>query len=548
MECGKVNQARRYMCMTVVMAIIITGITISGMMAYATNEINNDEDSVALIEIPTASPAMGTTPAPSIGPAAISEPDAIVAPQPSSGSDTKAKPQPSPSEKAKPTASPTPVPEEDETTEDDGDDIAPRATARPKKPDKFELTSTVKKEDFANIPGKTNIGLCVYAYKAVENKWGYARGTVGETLTESLLSLLAKKNPVYYTPEKVETSHRWLGHQVADCSGLIRGYLYEKERGYSVSWREFGYVRFLNSDAYALNSSKTETNVMDAMPDLPGIILHRSGHVGIYVGNNMVIQAQSAKQGVTLSEFKAKDWWTWAYVPCIEYITEGVYNVGTHMISIGDSDDGWVTKDDGNLYFYDEDGNPCTGIRGIGLKEYYFDTLGVCVGEIDDKGIITVNERKYVYTNDDPLRGWQTYNGSLHYFDIDDGHMYFGGAYEIDGKSYLFDNDGAIITLKGYVYLNKTIYYSDEEGHPVKGYVNGILYGEDYTPYQGFLDNGGLKYYYEDGVPLNDGFLCVDGAWYYAQSNGTLKVGVFEHGNRNYIFDDDGQLLCAGGT
>ena len=287
---------------------------------------------------------------------------------------------------------------------------------------------------------------------------------------------------------------------------------------------------------------------MDAMPDLPGIILHRSGHVGIYVGNNMVIQAQSAKQGVTLSEFKAKDWWTWAYVPCIEYITEGVYNVGTHMISIGDSDDGWVTKDDGNLYFYDEDGNPCTGIRGIGLKEYYFDTLGVCVGEIDDKGIITVNERKYVYANDDPLRGWQTYNGSLHYFDIDDGHMYFGGAYEIDGKSYLFDNDGAIITLKGYVYLNKTIYYSDEEGHPVKGYVNGILYGEDYTPYQGFLDNGGLKYYYEDGVPLNDGFLCVDGAWYYAQSDGTLKVGVFEHGNRNYIFDDDGQLLCAGGT
>lgn len=62
----------------------------------------------------------------------------------------------------------------------------------------------------------------------MENKWGYARGTVGETLTESLLSLLAKKNPVYYTPEKVETSRRWLGHQVADCSGLIRGYLYEK--------------------------------------------------------------------------------------------------------------------------------------------------------------------------------------------------------------------------------------------------------------------------------------------------------------------------------
>lgn len=102
MECGKVNQARRYMCMTVVMAIIITGITISGMMAYATNEINNDEDSVALIEIPTASPAMGTTPAPSIGPAASSEPDAIIAPQPSSGSDTKAKTQPSPSEKQNP--------------------------------------------------------------------------------------------------------------------------------------------------------------------------------------------------------------------------------------------------------------------------------------------------------------------------------------------------------------------------------------------------------------------------------------------------------------
>ena len=106
------------------------------------------------------------------------------------------------------------------------------------------------------------------------------------------------------------------------------------------------------------------------------------------------------------------------------------------------------------------------------------------------------------------------------------------GMAEIDGKMYVFDEDGHL--ERGWQDPE------DEKGNEVsaKYYVN-----PDGTIAQGWTKINDYTYYFnEDGTPYS-GWLTENGKRYYIKKNGQIMTGVSKIDGQYYTFRDDGSII-----
>ena len=61
------------------------------------------------------------------------------------------------------------------------------------------------------------------------------------------------------------------------------------------------------------------------MPEMPGILVFKKGHVGVYVGNKKVIEARGFNYGVVETSLGKRGWTQWVKCPWIQYPKEGNY-------------------------------------------------------------------------------------------------------------------------------------------------------------------------------------------------------------------------------
>ena len=127
-----------------------------------------------------------------------------------------------------------------------------------------------------------------------------------------------------------------------DCSGLIYSYC--------------GGERCGNPQ---LNTATAKGNVSSGIPNIHGLGLWRPGHVGVYVGNNMEVDARGD-----------------AYDMCYESI--GGYNNWTYWFKLAACSyptTGWE-KFSGNYYYYENGEYITSTSRTIGGTTYNFDSQG----------------------------------------------------------------------------------------------------------------------------------------------------------------------------
>ena len=145
--------------------------------------------------------------------------------------------------------------------------------------------------------------LVQYALKAVGG--GYIYGSRGQLCTRKLREDCAKANPSQ-AHNILVVGEKWDGKYVWDCSGIMRG-----------AWRALLYPRSgYTTIIYQDWCSRKGT--IDTMPDEPGTFVCRGTpddihHIGVYVGNGMVVDARGTKEGVlygTLESYKA-GWTHW---------------------------------------------------------------------------------------------------------------------------------------------------------------------------------------------------------------------------------------------
>ncbi|MDE7390001.1 MAG: peptidoglycan-binding protein [Lachnospiraceae bacterium] len=139
----------------------------------------------------------------------------------------------------------------------------------------------------ASADTKTGNGLAAYAMNAYNEGWQYVWGGAS--------------------------------YGYVDCSGLIYSYVGSGAR--------------VTEDM--LYSSPESGNVSDGVPDIPGLGLWQPGHVGVYVGGGMAVDARDEISNVCYQSVASKSWVMWFKVAGVTYDTTNVANNDTQS---GDTD------------------------------------------------------------------------------------------------------------------------------------------------------------------------------------------------------------------
>ncbi len=128
-----------------------------------------------------------------------------------------------------------------------------------------------------------------------------------------------------------------------DCSGLIYSYA--------------GGIRTGNAQ---LNASDYVGYVSNGVPRIHGLGLYKPGHVGVYVGNDMAVDARGSQWGVCYESVYSHGWTKYFKVAGVSYPTNG-----------------WVTFN-GSKYYYENGQYVANTTKTIGGKTYTFASSGKC--------------------------------------------------------------------------------------------------------------------------------------------------------------------------
>ena len=167
---------------------------------------------------------------------------------------------------------------------------------------------------------------------ALDNHWGYIWGAAGETWTQAKQDALvksfvskyganwknsaeAKKADKYYG---ALNGSKWIGHRVADCSGMF--YWAFKELGGSMY---HGSNTMYNSYCTA-KGKLTKKGRTDGQELKPGTAVftgndQKHGHVGLYIGNDTVIEASGTNAGVITTKISGGKWTYWGELKGVKY-------------------------------------------------------------------------------------------------------------------------------------------------------------------------------------------------------------------------------------
>ena len=140
-------------------------------------------------------------------------------------------------------------------------------------------------------------------------RYGYVLGGQGETYTKQLAEKWGNakrvgKSKNYFTKD----CYRWIGRRVVDCSGMI----VEAIRAYAPDYGD----RTAN---YFYTNCCTERGGIKTLPELAGTIVWKKGHIGVYIGGGLVIEARGYKYGVVVSQLSTQRWTNWGKLEDIVY-------------------------------------------------------------------------------------------------------------------------------------------------------------------------------------------------------------------------------------
>ena len=150
-------------------------------------------------------------------------------------------------------------------------------------------------------------------YYALNNKWGYIWGTAGSLWTQ------AKQNAAT-REQTVKWGQQWVGHTVADCSGLFH-WAFNQLGGYMYHGSNTMWDKYCTSKGKLKNGKRTDGQEMK-----PGTAVFvydedtgKRSHVGLYVGDGTVIEAAGTQQGVITTKVSNKKWEEWGELKGVNY-------------------------------------------------------------------------------------------------------------------------------------------------------------------------------------------------------------------------------------
>ena len=227
-----------------------------------------------------------------------------------------------------------------------------------------------------------------------------------------------------------------------DCSGLIYSYC--------------------GGERIAMIETCTEQGSVDAgIPRIHGLGLWRPGHVGVYIENNMEVDARGDEWGVCYDEIGGWNSWTyWFKLAAVSYPTTG-----------------WE-KFNGNYYYYEDGQYIVNTSRTIDGTTYYFDSNGhssTTPANMDSTASDTPSsdssssksETPSTWSNGSSGEEVEKIQSRLKELGFYDGPIdgEFGNATE---QAYRAFQEAAGVTVDGIAGSDRDVLYSDDAPHAKK--------------------------------------------------------------------------------
>lgn len=171
---------------------------------------------------------------------------------------------------------------------------------------------------------KTAQGLVEYAKSQIGKPYWY--GSFGNAASKEFYEQKKRQYPSYYnweyTPEVA-------GQKVHDCVGLIKGYLWcdSPEDATPV------YNAAQDKSANGMYAVCTTKGAISTIPEVIGVLVFMSNHVGVYIGNGEVVEARGHAYGVVKTKLANRAWKNWGYCPYITYESNTPVSAPAHTLT-----------------------------------------------------------------------------------------------------------------------------------------------------------------------------------------------------------------------
>lgn len=167
----------------------------------------------------------------------------------------------------------------------------------------------------------TNKQLVAYCQQVYDASWVYWYGTCGYKCTESLYASKAKQYPAHYTSDRASGYKADIkaGRMCADCVGMIKSFFW---KGGDINGKNV-YASNHCPDVSADGMIKLckESGPIANMPDVPGLVVWKSGHIGVYIGDGYTIEMRGFAYDCVKRKVSAGPWTKWGKLPAsmLEY-------------------------------------------------------------------------------------------------------------------------------------------------------------------------------------------------------------------------------------
>ena len=157
--------------------------------------------------------------------------------------------------------------------------------------------------------------------QALTEKWGYIWGTAGEQWTAAKQKELEKTTDADRAQGRAYGS-KWIGHKVADCSGLF-SWAFKQLGGYMYHGSDTMFRKYCVNKGELRKGKRTDCGTLK-----PGTAVFvwngkKYSHVGLYSGGDTVIEAMGTINGVTTSKVTAGKWTHWGELSGVDYAGNG---------------------------------------------------------------------------------------------------------------------------------------------------------------------------------------------------------------------------------
>ena len=170
----------------------------------------------------------------------------------------------------------------------------------------------------------TNLQLKKFCETVYLRKWVYWYGTYGKPCSKALYNEKKAQYPEYYTASREAGYMTDIrnGHRCADCAGLIKAFYWCGADADALP--KYGVNGFADRGADSIFRLCKETGKIGTIPDVPGALVWRSGHIGVYVGGGMTVEMKGFAYDCVRQKVEQGTWTHWGKLPgdLLEYVAE----------------------------------------------------------------------------------------------------------------------------------------------------------------------------------------------------------------------------------